>query len=44
MTDARDWSELERYIIGEHIEDFQDGFITRRELLRRSRYRCVRGR
>ena len=29
------WSEMELYIIGEHIEDFQDGFITRRELLRR---------
>jgi len=31
----RGWSEMELYIIGEHIEDFQDGFITRRELLRR---------
>ncbi len=34
MSD-RQWTDLELYIIGEHIEDFQDGFITRRELLRR---------
>lgn len=34
MTE-RQWTDTELYIIGEHIEDFDDGFITRRELLRR---------
>lgn len=34
MTE-RQWTDTELYIIGEHIEDFQDGIITRRELLRR---------
>jgi carboxymethylenebutenolidase len=28
-------NETQRYIIGEHIEDYEDGLITRRELLRR---------
>ena len=28
-------NETQRYIIGEHIEEFEDGLITRRELLRR---------
>ena len=32
---GRQWTDTELYIIGEHIEDFDDGFITRRELLRR---------
>jgi carboxymethylenebutenolidase len=29
-------NETQRYILGEHIEDFEDGLITRRELLRRA--------
>ena len=29
-------NETQRYLIGEHIEDFEDGLITRRELLRRA--------
>jgi hypothetical protein len=28
-------TDLERYVIEEHIEDFRDGLIDRRELLRR---------
>ena len=28
-------NETQRYIIGEHIEEYEDGLITRRELLRR---------
>lgn len=28
-------TELERYVLEEHVEDFRDGIITRRELLRR---------
>ncbi|HET9257639.1 MAG TPA: hypothetical protein VFO16_20890, partial [Pseudonocardiaceae bacterium] len=28
-------TDIERYLIGEHIEDFNSGLITRRELLRR---------
>ncbi len=28
-------TELERYVLEEHVEDFRDGVITRRELLRR---------
>lgn len=28
-------TDLERYVIEEHVEDFKDGFISRRELLRR---------
>ncbi|MGH2451408.1 MAG: hypothetical protein ACRDGE_09105, partial [Candidatus Limnocylindria bacterium] len=31
----RKWSDLEMYVLQEHIEDFEDGIITRRELLRR---------
>ena len=27
--------DLERYVLEEHIEDFEDGLITRRELIRR---------
>ncbi|MGH2499041.1 MAG: hypothetical protein ACRDF0_02975, partial [Candidatus Limnocylindria bacterium] len=33
--ERRAWTDLERYVIEEHIEDFQDGLIGRRELLRR---------
>ena len=29
-------NETQRYILGEHIEDYEDGVITRRELLRRA--------
>jgi len=28
-------NEIQRYLAEEHVEDFQDGLITRRELLRR---------
>src|SRR3989442_1631441 len=28
-------NETQRYFIEEHVEDFRDGFITRRELVRR---------
>src|SRR5947208_12154569 len=28
-------NEAQRYFIEEHVEDFRDGFITRRELVRR---------
>ena len=28
-------TEFERYVVDEHIEDFNDGLISRRELLRR---------
>ena len=31
----RVWSDLELYVLNEHIEDYQDGIITRRELLRK---------
>lgn len=31
----RAWTDLELYVLNEHIEDFQDGIITRRELLRK---------
>jgi len=34
MTE-RAWTDLELYVLNEHIEDFQDGIITRRELLRK---------
>ena len=32
---ARQWTDLELYVLNEHIEDYQDGIITRRELLRK---------
>lgn len=28
-------TDIERYLVGEHIEDFAAGLISRRELLRR---------
>ena len=28
-------NETQRYFIEEHVEDFRDGFISRRELIRR---------
>jgi carboxymethylenebutenolidase len=31
----RQWTDLELYVLQEHIEDFKDGIISRRELLRR---------
>ncbi len=34
MTE-RTWTDLELYVLNEHIEDFRDWIITRRELLRR---------
>ncbi|HET8568811.1 MAG TPA: dienelactone hydrolase family protein [Candidatus Limnocylindria bacterium] len=34
----REWTDLELYVLQEHIEDFQDGIISRRELLRRVTY------
>ena len=28
-------TDFEQYVLGEHVEDFNDGIINRRELLRR---------
>jgi carboxymethylenebutenolidase len=36
MPGARDWTDQELYVLQEWIGDFQDGFLSRRELLRRA--------
>lgn len=35
MNEQRGMNEIQRYLAEEHVEDFKDGLITRRELLRR---------
>jgi len=35
---SRQWTDLQRYVIEEHFEDYAEGRISRREMLRRVSY------